>query len=694
MTNYKYTAILIEPRCHKAISFVLNNFLDNLWDEWGFIIFHGNKNQKFIEDIIANDLPEQNKKSIKLINMNIDNLLRNEYNTLLKTKYIYNHIDTELFLIFQLDTLILKSNKHLIYDYLEYDYVGAPWGDGKIGNGGLSLRKKSKMLEIIDKVDINFKQNEDEYYTRQEEVDLFVPNINKAKRFSVETQYYKSPFGVHNCYNYISKEEWIELSTTYPELQELYKLNVNIKDKNIHNITVVFINDDDSLKNLKKSLDTFIQYYNLDKIYEIIIYIHNRIYDDTIVLLDTIQLIQYANYRIIPLHYNYHGYIKQKVNVCNAYKDCKTKYITLINCNTLFTKDINHNDYIENEKVNLKKQIKDNLNIFLFTNNSLQEAANQFINNNNMDYESYYETIYKNLNINIFDEFPEMEKKNIFDEIKYILDYCKKNSNEYIVPLKTIVFVFTHKVCNLVVDDTHNFWGIGDMIRGLINVYQLAKKYNYNLIIDIQLHVIGEYLEIINHEYSNYILENKNNICFIDDPESHIKNNKDDLIYFFSNQNYKEEITEECREFIKNILKPNEQFNDYIEKQLEFNNTPCSYNILHFRLGDDGLVRKKNKDYSHLNNRLENNIEENDILMSDSKDFKNYCKLKFPNLFQYNMNIGHIGLLSHKDSIKDTLFELMIITKAKKIKTYTVHSHISGFVKFIHDIYNIKLDII
>ena len=124
------------------------------------------------------------------------------------------------------------------------------------------------------------------------------------------------------------------------------------------------------------------------------------------------------------------------------------------------------------------------------------------------------------------------------------------------------------------------------------------------------------------------------------------------------------------------------------------NNPPYSYNILHFRLGDDELVRNKNKDYSNLNYRIENNIEENDILMSDSKEFKNYCKTKFPNLFQYNMNIGHIGLLSHKDYIKDTLFELMIITKAQKIKTYTVHSHISGFVKFIHDIYKIKLDLI
>ena len=39
-----YTAIIIEPREHKALEFVLSNFLQNLSTKWNFIIFHGNKN--------------------------------------------------------------------------------------------------------------------------------------------------------------------------------------------------------------------------------------------------------------------------------------------------------------------------------------------------------------------------------------------------------------------------------------------------------------------------------------------------------------------------------------------------------------------------------------------------------------------------------------------------------------------------
>ena len=66
---------------------------------------------------------------------------------------IHDYIKTEMFLIFQTDTLIL--NKEKIYDFMNYDYVGAPFNRNfnwrrnypltdfyDVGNGGLSLRRK------------------------------------------------------------------------------------------------------------------------------------------------------------------------------------------------------------------------------------------------------------------------------------------------------------------------------------------------------------------------------------------------------------------------------------------------------------------------------------------------------------------------------------------------------------------------
>ena len=52
----KYTAIIIEPRKHSALEFVLTNFLLNLSDNWNIIIFHGNKNINFVNNILRRSL--------------------------------------------------------------------------------------------------------------------------------------------------------------------------------------------------------------------------------------------------------------------------------------------------------------------------------------------------------------------------------------------------------------------------------------------------------------------------------------------------------------------------------------------------------------------------------------------------------------------------------------------------------------
>ena len=57
--EYKYTAVIIEPREHPALEFVLKNFNANLSEEWQFVIFHGNKNIKFLlSEAIFNKLSE------------------------------------------------------------------------------------------------------------------------------------------------------------------------------------------------------------------------------------------------------------------------------------------------------------------------------------------------------------------------------------------------------------------------------------------------------------------------------------------------------------------------------------------------------------------------------------------------------------------------------------------------------------
>ena len=60
----KYTAMIIEPRCHPALELVLKNFNKNLNEDWQFLIFHGNNNLDHINNIINQH--EFNDRQIKL----------------------------------------------------------------------------------------------------------------------------------------------------------------------------------------------------------------------------------------------------------------------------------------------------------------------------------------------------------------------------------------------------------------------------------------------------------------------------------------------------------------------------------------------------------------------------------------------------------------------------------------------------
>jgi hypothetical protein len=220
-TQNKYTAVIVEPREHKALALVLNNFLENLSDEWNVIIMHGNKNISYVQNIIQSDLTKHTKR-IQMIDLNVDNLTIDDYNQLLTSEKFYEYIPTEIFLIFQTDTIICENQKTLINNFLQYDYVGAPWKDA-VGNGGFSLRRKSKTLEIISKCKRG-SENEDIYFANPC-VSIFKPGIEKAKLFSVEAYYSDKSFGVHKPWAYLTNDEMEEKVKKCAPLKELLELN-------------------------------------------------------------------------------------------------------------------------------------------------------------------------------------------------------------------------------------------------------------------------------------------------------------------------------------------------------------------------------------------------------------------------------------------------------------------------------------
>lgn len=134
-----------------------------------------------------------------------------------------NYIDTDFCLTFQGDGFIIDHN-FWTDDFLQYDYIGAPWTSGKnnrVGNGGFSLRSKkflqsAKTLEYNSK--IQFQSNipagvlvtpEDWFaccykYETMINMGIKFADINTAYNFSVEHPSRIKNYNTHDLSSYKS----------------------------------------------------------------------------------------------------------------------------------------------------------------------------------------------------------------------------------------------------------------------------------------------------------------------------------------------------------------------------------------------------------------------------------------------------------------------------------------------------------
>ena len=235
-----YTAIIVEPRKHKALPFVLQNFTENLNEDWNFIIYHGSQNESMVKSIIST-FSESIKNRITLVNLKVKNISVAEYSTMFFCPTFYDNIPTETFLIFQTDSIILRENKDKIYDFIKYDYVGAPWpktmdilGKMEVGNGGLSLRKKSKMVELLQYKYRGIANGQYGKYVAEDQffcgyyvsnVNVYKPTYIKAMQFSIEAVFSEEPFGVHKLWSGLTYEQLNHLYNKYPDIKILMQLN-------------------------------------------------------------------------------------------------------------------------------------------------------------------------------------------------------------------------------------------------------------------------------------------------------------------------------------------------------------------------------------------------------------------------------------------------------------------------------------
>ena len=191
-----YFAVIVEPRIDENIETIMKTVMYHLEDsskKWGLQIFHGTKNIEQILNIT------KNWDNVSLTNLGTDNLTKREYNDMMMTTDFWDKVKGKKILSFQNDSILLKGG---IDKFLKYDYIGAPWIKPKegyfVGNGGLSLRNKDKMIEICtlndDKSNIPL---EDIFFVKNLKGEG-VADIETAYNFSMEDIFSEHAMGLHN----------------------------------------------------------------------------------------------------------------------------------------------------------------------------------------------------------------------------------------------------------------------------------------------------------------------------------------------------------------------------------------------------------------------------------------------------------------------------------------------------------------
>lgn len=265
--------------------------------------------------------------------------------------------------------------------------------------------------------------------------------------------------------------------------------------------------------------------------------------------------------------------------------------------------------------------------------------------------------------------------------------------------MKTFVQVFKKNFSNYHCDNTQYFHGLGDFLRSTLGLYILSKKHNFNLVVDFSLHPIKEYIEHVENDYSILVKSNENNIRLL--YENQIldiinNNNNEEIIFlfgFFELSVYDTPLTEDAMVFMKNLIKPNKIMLDYINlKLLELPFT--NFNIIQYRLGDKILFNNNNNDKKeyNINDIIDNLDSTNNILLSDSCEFKEFVRGKNLNIFIFDTKICHLGWYDNDMDIKDTLFEFFLVLKASNIKSFSVYHWPSGFTYAISFIYKIPYE--
>lgn len=226
----KYAAVIVETREYPNLGQIIFDHMSRLPEEFSLYLFYGFKNKFFLKNeikIFDNLMKEKFGKTFiseydfHMINIEGNGFFVSDqktYNELLTSMWFWDQINADQVLIFQPDSRILITDRNYIFNYSQYNYVGAPWPfQTHGGNGGLSWRTVWFMKRIIeDHPDRPETRNEDVHFCnamQERGFGLAPPDI--CKTFSVESKFQLGTFGCHDIERYLTSEECHQIYNQY-----------------------------------------------------------------------------------------------------------------------------------------------------------------------------------------------------------------------------------------------------------------------------------------------------------------------------------------------------------------------------------------------------------------------------------------------------------------------------------------------
>ena len=242
-------AIIVETRKHKALPFVLNNVMSILPKDWSLQIFHGTSNLDYIEEVIEKDNFLSNiKDKIGFSNLNIESITADDSSLdIMLTEKLWSEVIGEIVLYFECDSMLCVESEYKVSDFEHFNYIGGYWGnqlydlDGKypvVMNGGISIRKKEFMLDIIKNELQPYLESGgnpcEDYFVTECVSHLDMPTTKEVLSFSIDNGYMapldmKPPFALHKPWGVNSAKGhglfYNRIKEVCSEVEELERLN-------------------------------------------------------------------------------------------------------------------------------------------------------------------------------------------------------------------------------------------------------------------------------------------------------------------------------------------------------------------------------------------------------------------------------------------------------------------------------------